>query len=90
MHSIETISCKSCNKKLLHYVVIDKDVDTNHTLVVKCPFCESQSFQTKIKGKIHIGPIGKDESNYSTVVSNIESTPDVTIFHLKKGSRNVV
>lgn len=87
-NTIETIKCSDCHKKLLNYV---KYADSNRINMIKaiCPFCNSKSFTISVQGMIQLGPIGKNESNYPTIIDNIETnvsnnTYSSTIF-LKRG-----
>tara|TARA_R110000824_G_scaffold3275_1_gene15548 strand:+ start:1376 stop:1633 length:258 start_codon:yes stop_codon:yes gene_type:complete len=46
------IKCADCKKVILHMFKVKDSEDIFH-LTVSCPFCEGESWNTKLKGKHH-------------------------------------
>lgn len=80
----ETISCGDCSKKLIHYRIYAPEVNTQQTIVCKCPFCSGHSFQKSIRGMFWYGPIDNAESNYPTQVLDIELSGNIWYVDVRK------
>lgn len=79
----ETITCSDCNKKLMHYSIIDPNGPISR-IRASCPFCDGTSFITTIKGKFMHGPIGQEEDSPATVQTDIVLNNSVWEFTLKQ------
>lgn len=82
----QTIKCSDCSSPLLHYLVTKADAPVSHIILVKCPFCNGESFKTTINGLFQTGPIGMDEQYKATVIDNIEydQKNNMSTFLMKK------
>ncbi len=69
---IKKVTCPSCNKGLFNVSFNPDDTSgkTNIFSRTKCVFCHDSAFEFTVGGRISIGPISKDESNYPTVIAN--------------------
>lgn len=74
-------------------LVLLKESDEKNTIEpIKCPFCgDGLSLRKNLTGKYFYGPIGKEESKYPTLISDIifleKNKEDVLVWDIiiKKG-----
>lgn len=84
----QTIKCPDCNHALMHYRVYAPAAPQAYNIKATCPFCKSESFETKVQGLFWYGPIGKEEENFSPTIIEKITGPDQNnsaIFHVLKG-----
>ncbi len=77
-----TIKCDSCEKSLMHYIVISV-TNTPFKMRATCPFCNGSSGIVSVLGRVFTGPIDKGESSNPTVIEDV-IIDDVATFLIKK------
>lgn len=82
----QTIICDNCNKKLLNYAIKAPDEPVVHSMVITCPFCNSDTDCISIHGLISWGPIGSEQSAYPTVILDAD-TDEQNIWRVKLGKK---
>lgn len=79
------ISCLFCKKKLVNIIIRGGITAPDPiSVVADCPFCGGQSQMVELKGKLCYGPIGKDESNYPTIIEDIDQVENLFKIKVKK------
>jgi len=78
-----TISCPSCEKKLINYALVAPNEPVVHSFIISCPFCKGKTDCIKIKGLISMGPIGSDQSYPTTILD--EYLDENEIWHIELG-----
>lgn len=75
---IKKLKCSDCGKALANLWKTIPKADFILKFKASCPFCGGESKEETIDGLCHYGPIGSDESNYPTLIDNIETNNSIT------------
>lgn len=82
----QTIVCNNCSKKLMNYAIVAPNEPIKHSLIIACPFCNTETDCISIQGLISRGPIGSDQSAYPTIILDEDLGID-NIWRIKLGKR---